>query len=110
VAFSGACSNCLRSYDVCQAHQTQWVDRFFLALLKLTMAMFVYVIGTDISYIDLINIEHFADRVIQLSEYRQKLHYYLIKKMHDVAPNLTSLAKYPASTVQILGAEKALFR
>jgi nucleolar protein 56 len=93
------------------------------------MAMFVYVIGTDISYIDLINIEHFADRVIQLSEYRQKLHYYLIKKMHDVAPNLTSLigeqvgarlishagsltnlAKYPASTVQILGAEKALFR
>ena len=26
------------------------------------------------------------------------------------AGSLTSLAKYPASTVQILGAEKALFR
>ena len=54
---------------------------------------------------------------------------YLITKMGLVAPNLatligeqvgarlishagslTNLAKYPASTVQILGAEKALFR
>ncbi len=54
---------------------------------------------------------------------------YLLDKMHTVAPNLssligevvgarlishagslTNLAKYPASTVQILGAEKALFR
>jgi nucleolar protein 56 len=85
--------------------------------------------GTDISDIDMINIEHFADRVIELSKYRQKLHSYLLKKMHDVAPNLsaligeqvgarlishagslTNLAKYPASTIQILGAEKALFR
>jgi len=85
--------------------------------------------GTDISEIDMINIERFADRVIDLGEYRKKLHAYLQKKMHDVAPNLsaligeqvgarlishagslTNLAKYPASTVQILGAEKALFR
>ncbi|PNH04026.1 Nucleolar protein 56, partial [Tetrabaena socialis] len=85
--------------------------------------------GQDISPIDLLNIEVFALRVIKLAEYRQKLHTYLLDKMHAIAPNLssligemvgarlishagslTNLAKYPASTVQILGAEKALFR
>lgn len=85
--------------------------------------------GTDISPIDMINIERFADRVIQLTEYRHKLHTYLVEKMRIIAPNLTklvgelvgarliaragsltNLAKCPASTVQILGAEKALFR
>jgi len=85
--------------------------------------------GTDISDLDMLNIEKFAIRVISLAEYRQQLQDYLAKKMHDVAPNLsaligehvgarliahagslTNLAKYPASTVQILGAEKALFR
>jgi nucleolar protein 56 len=85
--------------------------------------------GTDISPIDLINIEQFATRVSHLQKYRKDLHEYLIKKMNSCAPNLsaligemvgarlishagslTSLAKYPASTVQILGAEKALFR
>ena len=85
--------------------------------------------GTDISPIDLINIEQFASRVIELGLYRKSLHAYLISKMNLCAPNLsaligeqvgarlishagslTNLAKYPASTVQILGAEKALFR
>merc|ERR1719394_1955394 len=85
--------------------------------------------GQDISPIDLINIHKFAKRVISLAEYRQKLHAYLIDRMEGIAPNLaelvgelvgarlishagslTNLAKYPASTVQILGAEKALFR
>jgi len=85
--------------------------------------------GQDISPVDLINIELFAQRVIELSEYRKQLHTYLVSKMHDIAPNLatligemvgarlishagslTNLAKCPASTLQILGAEKALFR
>lgn len=85
--------------------------------------------GSDVSDVDLININMFASRVVQLAEYRASLHSYLISKMGAVAPNLaaligeqvgarlishagslTSLAKYPASTVQILGAEKALFR
>lgn len=85
--------------------------------------------GTDISPVDLINIRNFADRVINLFEYRQSLQTYLHEKMSLVAPNLgaligdtvaarlishagslTNLSKYPASTVQILGAEKALFR
>ncbi|XP_019864375.1 PREDICTED: nucleolar protein 56-like isoform X2 [Amphimedon queenslandica] len=85
--------------------------------------------GMDISPIDLINIQLFASRVIALSQYRKELSDYLATKMTNVAPNLTTLigeqvgarlishagsltnlAKCPASTVQILGAEKALFR
>ena len=85
--------------------------------------------GMDVSPIDLINIQSFCQRVLSLTEYRKGLVEYLHKRMHSVAPNLstligdvvgarlishagslTSLAKYPASTVQILGAEKALFR
>merc|ERR1712055_496544 len=68
-------------------------------------------------------------RVIGITEYRKELSTYLRSKMSVVAPNLavligdtvgarlishagslTNLAKCPASTVQILGAEKALFR
>ncbi|XP_026469119.1 nucleolar protein 56 [Ctenocephalides felis] len=85
--------------------------------------------GMDISVVDLMNIEMFAGRVVRLSDYRKQLANYLHSKMVGVAPNLatligdqvgarliahagslTNLAKYPASTVQILGAEKALFR
>ena len=70
-----------------------------------------------------------AYRVIALADYRRMVSSYLQDKMSSVAPNLatligdtvgarlishagslTNLAKYPASTVQILGAEKALFR
>merc|ERR1711896_18284 len=75
------------------------------------------------------NIDHFAHEVVKLAQMRKTLHEYLKAKMDLVAPNLaaligeiigarlishagslTNLAKYPASTVQILGAEKALFR
>uniref|UniRef100_A0A672YAH8 Nucleolar protein 56 n=1 Tax=Sphaeramia orbicularis TaxID=375764 RepID=A0A672YAH8_9TELE len=85
--------------------------------------------GMDISPIDLINIERFSNRVVSLANYRLELQEYLRSRMSQVAPNLaaligevvgarlishagslTNLAKYPASTVQILGAEKALFR
>merc|ERR1712179_326926 len=85
--------------------------------------------GMDISPVDLLNIDMFASRVIGLTDYRKELSSYLQNKMSVVAPNLavligdtvgarlishagslTNLAKAPASTVQILGAEKALFR
>ncbi|KAI3644564.1 hypothetical protein MP228_010728 [Amoeboaphelidium protococcarum] len=85
--------------------------------------------GTDISELDILNIESFAKRVESLYKYRVELQEYLHSKMGHVAPNLaaligdvvgarlishagslTNLSKYPASTVQILGAEKALFR
>merc|ERR1712179_890310 len=85
--------------------------------------------GMDISPVDLLNIDMFASRVIGITEYRKELSTYLRSKMSVVAPNLavligdtvgarlishagslTNMGKYPASTVQILGAEKALFR
>nr|XP_043607354.1 nucleolar protein 56-like [Erigeron canadensis] len=85
--------------------------------------------GQDLSPLDLINVKMFAQKVMDLAEYRKKLYDYLVSKMSDIAPNLaaligevvgarlishagslTNLAKCPSSTLQILGAEKALFR
>lgn len=85
--------------------------------------------GQDIVEMDMHNIDVFAGQVVKLAMMRKTLHEYLKAKMDLVAPNLaaligeiigarlishagslTNLAKYPASTVQILGAEKALFR
>merc|ERR1719316_834355 len=85
--------------------------------------------GTDITDEDLSNIMTLCERVIELMEYRASLSEYLKMRMHAIAPNLTymvgelvgarlishagslmGLAKHPSSTVQILGAEKALFR
>ena len=48
-------------------------------------------VGMDISPIDLVNIQRFASRVIELSRYRQELSEYLSNKMALVAPNLTTL-------------------
>jgi nucleolar protein 58 len=85
--------------------------------------------GTEISDSDILHIHALCDQVISISAYRAQLAEYLRNRMNAVAPNLTalvgdlvgarlishagsllSLAKHPASTVQILGAEKALFR
>ncbi|SGZ26111.1 BQ5605_C024g09836 [Microbotryum silenes-dioicae] len=85
--------------------------------------------GTEISDTDLNHILLLADQVISITQYRSELFDYLRNRMAAIAPNLTalvgelvgarliahagsllSLAKHPASTVQILGAEKALFR
>ncbi|KAL9069934.1 MAG: hypothetical protein Q9161_005248 [Pseudevernia consocians] len=85
--------------------------------------------GQAISDADMDNVTTFASKVVSLANYRKTLHGYLVSKMGIVAPNLkvligemvgarlishagslTNLSKYPASTVQILGAEKALFR
>ncbi|RFU30857.1 hypothetical protein B7463_g5502, partial [Scytalidium lignicola] len=85
--------------------------------------------GQDLSESDMENVSSFANRVVKLADYRKSLFQYLVNKMAIVAPNLatligevvaarlishagslTNLSKYPASTVQILGAEKALFR
>merc|ERR1712073_256127 len=85
--------------------------------------------GTEISDIDMFNIKHLCDQVMEIQEYRGQLYEYLKNRMVAIAPNLTilvgelvgarlishagslmNLAKHPASTVQILGAEKALFK
>lgn len=85
--------------------------------------------GTEIADLDVINIQALAEQVLSMTEYRVQLFEYLKNRMNAIAPNLTilvgelvgarlishagslmNLAKQPASTVQILGAEKALFR
>ncbi|RZC72787.1 hypothetical protein C5167_048266 [Papaver somniferum] len=85
--------------------------------------------GTEVSELDLINIKELCEQVLSLSEYRAQLYDYLKSRMNTIAPNLTALvgelvgarliahggsllnlAKQPGSTIQILGAEKALFR
>lgn len=85
--------------------------------------------GTEISDEDLLNINALADQVVSVAAYRTELSEYLKNRMSAIAPNLTALvgdlvgarlvsragsllglAKCAASTVQILGAEKALFR
>ena len=85
--------------------------------------------GTEISDVDLAHIKELCEQVVDLADYRGQLFDYLKSRMASVAPNLTvmvgelvgarliahagslmNLAKHPASTVQILGAEKALFR
>jgi nucleolar protein 56 len=85
--------------------------------------------GQDMSENDQAQIKMFASKIVQMIDYRTNLGEYLHNRMNAVAPNLSTLigdnvaaklisqagslvnlAKYPASTIQILGAEKALFR
>ncbi|OAF71283.1 Nucleolar protein 58 [Intoshia linei] len=85
--------------------------------------------GNDITDDDVDNITQLCEQIIDLSKYKVQLSDYLKNRMSIVAPNLTALvgelvgarlishagslfalAKHPASTIQIFGAEKALFR
>ena len=85
--------------------------------------------GTEITREDLENIRALAEQVVDFTLYRQQLSSYLSARMQAIAPNLTALvgelvgarliahagsltnlAKSAGSTIQILGAEKALFR
>jgi nucleolar protein 56 len=85
--------------------------------------------GADLSNDDLNQIQTLCKDILGLYRFRQDLESYLDSTMEEVAPNtkylvgsllgarlialsggLTNLAKRPASTIQVLGAEKALFR
>ena len=85
--------------------------------------------GQEMSEFDTKCLEELCEKALNLYQFRTEMQGYLKDKMDNVAPNLTTLvgenvgaklishsgslsnlAKYPASTVQILGAEKALFR
>jgi nucleolar protein 56 len=85
--------------------------------------------GADLSDEDLNQIQGMCRNVLELYGVRQSLEKYVDSVMEEVAPNtrtiggsllgarlvalaggLLNLAKLPASTVQVLGAEKALFR
>lgn len=89
----------------------------------------IVTMGSSISESDLEHIRHLCEQVESLSSYRETLFSYIKNRMNAIAPNLSvlvgelvgarliahagslmNLAKHPASTVQILGAEKALFR
>jgi len=85
--------------------------------------------GADLEEDDLAQIQALCKNTLQLYDVRQSLEGYMNSIMEDVAPNikslagsllgarlialtggLSNLAKMPSSTVQVLGAEKALFR
>ena len=86
-------------------------------------------IGADLSDFDIRPIQTLASIVKELYRLRGELAEYIAVVMKEVAPNVTALvgpllgarlislagsleelAKLPASTIQVLGAEKALFR
>jgi nucleolar protein 56 len=85
--------------------------------------------GADLGDEDLAQIQGMCRKVLALYGVRQSLEKYVDSVMEEVAPNtrtiggsllgarllalaggLLNLAKLPASTIQVLGAEKALFR
>jgi len=85
--------------------------------------------GADISDADLKQIQLLAKNVLELYELRKETEHYVDRTMEEMAPNvrtvagallgarlialagsLQNLAIRPASTIQVLGAEKALFR
>ncbi|MEM5794366.1 MAG: hypothetical protein QXS48_01005 [Candidatus Aenigmatarchaeota archaeon] len=86
-------------------------------------------IGMEFSQDDIKSVQDFAEVVIRLYEVRERLAKYLERLLKEVAPNfselatpvlaakfiskagsLEKLAKMPSSTIQLLGAEKSLFR
>jgi len=85
--------------------------------------------GADMAEQDLAEIQALSRNVLELYELRKNMENYVDKTMEEVAPNtraiagsllgarliaiagsLQNLAMRPASTIQVLGAEKALFR
>jgi nucleolar protein 56 len=85
--------------------------------------------GADMAEKDLAEIQALSKNVLELYELRKNMENYVDKTMEEVAPNtraiagallgarliavagsLQNLAMKPASTIQVLGAEKALFR
>ena len=85
--------------------------------------------GADIEESDLAMLKSFAESIYSLQKSRKELENYIDSKMESIAPNLRDLlgstlgakliahigsikrlATYPASVIQIMGAEKAIFR
>lgn len=85
--------------------------------------------GNDLTEYDEVSQKQFSQYVVDHYDFKKNLQGYLKEKMELVSPNLTALlnetlgaklvnasgslsnlAKLPASTIQIMGAEKALFR
>jgi len=86
-------------------------------------------VGAELSEFDITTIQQLSDAALDLYERKDMLEAYITKIMQEVAPNIQGLvgsllgarligiaggldrmAKMPSSTIQVLGAEKALFR
>eukprot|EP01120_Amphizonella_sp_Union-15-10_P013234 TRINITY_DN6120_c0_g1_i1.p1 TRINITY_DN6120_c0_g1~~TRINITY_DN6120_c0_g1_i1.p1 ORF type:complete len:480 (-),score=102.93 TRINITY_DN6120_c0_g1_i1:97-1536(-) len=85
--------------------------------------------GTEITQNDLTHIQDLCTQISEMTDYKNTLSDYVKNRMRAIAPNLSvlvgelvgakliahsgslmNLAKHPSSTIQLLGAEKALFR
>ena len=85
--------------------------------------------GAELTELDIQQIQSLCQRILDLYDLRRDFQSYADSTVEEVAPNvqalvgslltarlialvggLTNLAKKPASTIQVLGAEKALFR
>jgi nucleolar protein 56 len=86
-------------------------------------------VGIDIAEEDIKTLQEFAKEILELYKLRERIEKYIDKTLKEIAPNLREvagsllaarliaeagsldkLAKLPSSTIQLLGAEKALFR
>jgi len=84
--------------------------------------------GADLTQEDLKQIQNYSEKIKALHDERKNISSYLEKIMKEEAPNITAvtgsilgarliatagslekLAEFPSSTIQVLGAEKALF-
>jgi len=85
--------------------------------------------GAELTEDDAKIVQEFASKIIDLYELREKIEKYVDKTLKEIAPNtkelagsaltakliakaggLNKLARMPSSTIQLIGAEKALFR
>src|SRR3989338_5668144 len=85
--------------------------------------------GAEMSAADLAPLHHLAEQINVMYTQKLAMEEYIEKSLHDIAPNLSAvagpllaaellakvgslekLAKMPASTVQVIGAEDAMFR
>jgi len=107
---------------------SQWPDLDTSVMGKLEVALGSSV-GVKVTTEDINHIQNTAAHIKQLLDHRTEIQNYLKERMMSIAPNLThmvgevigarllthagsmiSLSRAPASTVQLYGAEKALFR
>lgn len=85
--------------------------------------------GIDLKDDDIKTIQLFASKIVELYQFREEIEKHLEKLVKEIAPNFTELAgvavsakliakaggieklaRMPSSTVQLIGAERALFR
>ena len=126
ISYAKIVRDCRTRDGIVSADLSSYLDEDTEKTLKEVAAVSM---GSDISVEDVNNVTKLATESVELQDYREQLGEYLHHRMKAIAPNLTEmvgelvgarliskagsllqLAKHPASTVQLLGAEKALFK